>query len=674
MRYRVVLVVALAIMIFTITSSVLSGLLGAPASFAGKGDYVVLSTDAATIFSSRVDVGLVSSLLEQEQVTAAWAEVVSLSSWDGRSFLLRGIDLGSITSTDSPFHSLVGENPLPLEHAKAALVGSRLLERLGVETPYILPVMGSYSARVELVELVGSFTSGSYLDDEMLVHLDVARHLCGMPADMASVIGVETDDPEWLADVLSPADARFAMFDVRVSKPTVVKGEETAVSIEVTNWGSQGGDVRLLLEEDSVVLDEIVVALNASETRTVESPLSFEDLGAHTVVVRMTGNMPTESSVNVSVVEPYLVVVSPSRIVSGSTAEATVLTYDGVPLAGAIVGYSLGDDSGTVIADDDGRVELPATEEGYLTITASSPGYTGDSATVEVVNLSSYPDDFLPVVRSFTLSSTTVVEPDAVTGTAVVENTGAVAGSFDLTVLVDSSEHSTVSVSLDPVEVLSIPIVVDDMAVGSHSVQVGAFSHEVIVEPWYADEPDIMQLVIRYGGSGELSSSSSIPIYEAAKVSEGNIAVALFSIGAVSALLSILAVSAVFAKEVHEGRDTLGILRTLGASNAHIRKIVVSQSLVGGLIGALIGVVSGVAVAALLMRSGAFVIFSHEFAFEADIPLLALISVSAVTISVLSSLVSAEVAVRETPIAAMRKLDPVATAAEGDGPDTTDDG
>lgn len=669
MRYRVVLVVALAIMIFTITSSVLSGLLGAPASFAGKGDYVVLSTDAATIFSSRVDVGLVSSLLEQEHVAAAWAEVVSLSSWNGRSFLLRGIDLGSITSTDSPFHSLVGESSLPLEDARAALVGSRLLERLGVETPYTLPVMGSYSARVEFVELMGSFTSGSYLDDEMIVHLDVARHLCGMPADMASVIGVETDDPEWLADVLSPADARFAMFDVRVSKPTVVKGEETAVSIEVTNWGSQGGNVSLLLEEGSDVLDEIVVTLDASETRTVESPLSFEELGIHTVVVRMTGSMPAEWSVNVSVVEPYLVIVSPSRVVSGGAAEATVLTYDGMPLAGAVVEYSSGDDSGILIADDNGSVELPAVEEGYLTVTASSPGYVGDSTTLEVVNLSSFPDDFLPIVRSFTISSTTVQEPDAVTGTAVVENTGAVAGSFDVTVLVDSSEHSTVSVSLDPVEVLSIPVVIDDMAIGSHSVQVGAFSHEVTVEPWYVDEPDIMQLVIRYGGSGELSSSSSIPIYRAAKVSEGNIAVALFSIGAVSALLSILAVSAVFAKEVYEGRDTLGILRTLGASSAHIRRIVVSQSLVGGLIGALVGVVAGLAVAALLMRSGAFVIFSHEFGFEADVPLLVLISASAATISVLSSLVSAEVAVRETPIAAMRKLDPAANFDAGDGLD-----
>lgn len=657
MRYRVVVVVALAMMIFTVTSSILSGLLAAPATFAGQGDHVVLSADAPTIFSSRVDAGLVSSLLSQEAVTAAWAEIVALSAWNGRAFIVRGIDLSDLASPDSPFASMEIQHSASLDEGRSALAGSRLLDRLGFEPPYTLPLTGSYSSRVEFIEVVGSFDSGTYLDDEMLVHLDVARYLCGMPAGMVSAIGVSTDDPEWLAGVLSPADARFALFDLRSSKSTAVAGESISVTAEVMNWGSEPGEVSLFVEEGETVLDEIVVTLDASETATVTTPLSFDSLGTHTIDFRMTGAMPVESSLNITVVEPYLTVAAPSRAIVGTIIEIYVMTHDGVPVEDAQVSYSIGDDGGTVSTDEAGGAEILGTQDGDMTIIASSQGYDEGSAIVEVVDPSTYPDDFIPVVTSFTITSTTVSESDDVVGSVVVENIGAVEGWYELPILIDSSEHSSVNVSLGPADMRSIPIALEGLSVGAHSVQIGTYSHEVLIEPWYADEPDLVQLVIRYGGTGTLSSGSSIPIYQAAKVSEGNIAVALFSIGAISALLSMLAISAVFAKEVHEGRDALGILRTLGASNAHIRRIVISQALVGGLVGAAIGIVTGIAAAMLLVRSGAFLIFSHEFTFDVDLSLLAVIAIGAAVISVLSAAASAEVAVRETPMALIRKLD-----------------
>ncbi|UCE91173.1 MAG: FtsX-like permease family protein [Methanobacteriota archaeon] len=658
-----VVVVALAMMLFTVTASILSALLAAPSSFAGQGDHVVLSADAATIFSSRVDEALVQSLLSQDAVTAAWAEVVALSAWNGKAFIVRGMSLAG-ASTSFPFSSLEIQASSSLENGRSALIGSRLLDRLEIDVPYTLPLTGSYSSRVEFVEAVGSFDSGTYLDDEMLVHLDVARHLCGMPEGTASAIGVATDDPEWLADVLAPEGARFALFDVGSSKTAVVIGEEVTVSAEVANWGSEGGDATLQIGEGSAILDEMTETVAASSTATVTSTLTFSSLGTHTIDVRLMGTMAMRSSLNISVVEPFLTISAPSRAIVGAVVEASVLTHAGEPVAGAAVGYSVGEDSGTLLTDDAGNVGIPATHAGEMTITASSPGLDGDTATVEVVDLSSYPDDFLPVVRSFSISSAVVSEQDDVIVSVVVENNGAVAGWYELSIYVDSSEHSTLNLSLGPAGMRSVPIVLNGLRVGSHTIRAGTYSHEVIVEPWYADEPDLVQLVIRYGGTGTLSSSSAIPIYQAAKVSEGNIAVALFSIGAISGLLSMLAISAVFAKEVHEGRDTLGILRTLGASSSNIRRMVLFQAFAGALSGSAIGIAAGIAAAISLVSSGAFLIFGHEIAIQIDASLLAPIAFGAVTISALSALASAEAAVRETPMASIRKLEPDVVTSE----------
>jgi ABC-type antimicrobial peptide transport system permease subunit len=192
--------------------------------------------------------------------------------------------------------------------------------------------------------------------------------------------------------------------------------------------------------------------------------------------------------------------------------------------------------------------------------------------------------------------------------------------------------------------------------VGTHTVQVASFSHGLTVDPWFSDNPDLVQLVIRYGGSNGLTSASSVPIYQAAKISEGNVAVAVFAIGAISALLATLAVVSVFSKEVHEGRRRLGILRTIGASSSAVRWLVFPQALGSGLAGAAVGAVLGVASALVLAGSGVFMVFGHRLELSMDPTLLASVLLGAVLISVSSALVSAELAVRETIVSSIKRL------------------
>ena len=662
-RRRVIVIVALAIMIFTATSSILSELQSAPAAFAGPGDHIIYSNDAPTIFSSQVDVGIVPLLLSQENITDAWSEVVTFSAWGDGSFVVRGVDIDSFVSNG---HLGVPQLTEAAAHFSqtAALVGSRLMDRLDMSPPCVIPLSGSYTSHIEFVQVVGWFETGSYMDDELLVSEEVARYLCSMPSDMASLIAVETDDPVWLEEVLSPGDARFAMFDVRASRSAVVPDEEVTISMDIRNWGAAAGEVIVYIEDDGAVIDESSVVLAPSVGTTVNRRLTLGSMGVHTLDIWLSGDFPARTSLNVSVVDPYLVISAPSRVLLGSSFDITVVDHNGDPIPAVDVVFSIGEEEGNVSTDDDGIAEITPAIAGSCSLTASHVGFDYASASVEVLDLGTYPADFLPQVESFVLSDDAISESEDLEGVIIVENAGALGGSFIVSVLIDSSLAMVLNISLGPAERMSVPITISDIAVGTHTMQVGTFSLDFSVAPWFADEPDLVQLVLRYGGTGALSSGASIPIYQAAKISEGNVAVALFSMGAISAVLTSLAISAAFAKEIREGRRKLGILRTIGASRADIRRIVLPQALANGSVGAVVGVVAGFIVALLLTEFGVFVAFGHALVFEPDISLLALIALGAALISVSSSLASSEMAAREGPISSIKNLDAVDGSSE----------
>ena len=657
-RRRVTVVIVLAMTIFSATATLLSALGSSPEVFAGEEGFVISSPGAPTIFSSRVDVGLADALSAVDSVTGTRPEVVAFSAWNGASFVVRGMDLAGLAAQGPSFPSAdisAGDTP---SGRMDALIGVRLMERLGIEAPFTMPLTGSYSARIELVDIVGSFESGGYIDDELLVSLEIARSLCGMPADSASLIHVYTSDPDWLSDVLSPESARFALYDIFASKTVAAVGESVDVVATVHNWGSAAGAVQVEYSEDGEVLATRSVLLNASSERSVSQPLSFDSLGTHTVDVYLSGDLPMNVSVEVAVVEPYMTIIASPRILLGSSLAVRVLSYDGLPMAGVTVGYAVADESGESVTDMNGEATVLPTSAGTCTLSATHPDFSPAERSVLVVDLGTYPDEFLPGLDSFTVSPSTIRESESLTALVVAENAGAVGGYYEVEVTVDSSVHTLLNISLGPAESVSRTVVLDGLGVGTHTVGAGSFSYEVTVEPWYADDPALVELVVRYGGSGVLSSSAAIPIYQAAKVSEGNVSVALFSVGAISALLSVLAISSVFAKEIREGRRRLGILRTIGASKSHIRRMVLPQSMTSALVGATAGVALGVLLALWMTRSGALLIFGHEFSLQVDAALLATVVVGAAAVALASSFVSAEIAARETVISSIRGLEP----------------
>ena len=639
-RRRAVVVVALSIMIFTATLSVLAGLKSAPSAFAGDSEFIISESSAPTIFSSQVSTDMVPALRLIPNITSASPEVFSFSSWRGTSFVVRGMGEG------------FGPGVLSL-NSSDALIGHRLLDKLAIRLPYQLSLIGSYSSKMVIVNISKSVDTGTPLDDEMLVSIDVARFLSGMPDGKASIIRVSTTNPEWLHNVLSPEKSRFTLFDLRSSKSLVAQGHALNVTLGVRNWGSSRGSERVTFADNGSVHSERTVSLNGSSSTTLQESFVLTDLGTHAIQASVSGDFPVKLVMNVTVVAPFIQVSAPSRVLLGSQFNVTVTTFDGSAARSASVQF----DNQSVLSGASGDARLNALHAGVYFLSAELSGYAGDSARVEVVDPAAYPPEFHLTLVSFTVSPSSITQSETSQGLLAVQNDGTLAGYKLLDVFVDSGLYRTINISLQGTASESVSFVIEGLQPGEHTIQVGSFSVGLSVQSWYADNPGLVQLVIRYGGSTSLSSAASIPIYQAVKISEGNISVALYSIGTISALLASLAITSVFSKEIRQSRAKFGILRTIGATRAAIRALVFPQALLTGLAGALIGIGLGALAVDLLSRSSAFEIFGHHFLVTFDLGLLVVVLLAAVAISVASASASTVAAVRETAIVSVRDLE-----------------
>lgn len=650
--------IALSIMIFTSTVSVLSGLGTAPASFVGGEGFVISERTAPTIFSSHVDADIDEALLRSPNITGASPEVFAFASYDDESFVIRGVDLQRFVGVIPDDWEYVAYGDPEGGNLTWAAVGARLLERLGTHLPHTIPIVGSYQSRMTFLEVVGSFSTGTSMDDEMFVSLETARFLSGMPDDMVSIIRVATTDPEWLGDILSPESARFTLFDLHASEAYVAVGEPVTADVTVRNWGAAPGEVSVYMEFRTIPAGTVAFAttsmtLGPMEERSVtltHAPASIEN---YTVRASLLGDLPVTLTTSFQAVRPYLRIAAPSTVLAGSEFNVTITTHSGIPAAGALVNFA-GVDK---IADDGGTVSFVEATEGVRAMLANLSGFSNGSWLVSVVDPSSIPNAFLPEIKEFSLYPTSMREDEDAVGRLVLVNNGLAPGTVTEEVLVDQGLYYLLVVPVPSLGVETVEFTISDISPGSHTVQVSTWAVGLEVVPWYADEPDLVEIIVRYGGSSSLSSASSIPIYQAAKISEGNVAVALFAVGSISGLLAFLAIVSVFSKEIHEGRRRLGVLKTIGASRADIRNMVLPQALETGLGGAAIGIGLGVIIADWISKSGQLFVFGHEIRLELDASLLVLTLISAIAISVVSALASAMIAVRETAISAIRNLE-----------------
>ena len=661
--------VALSVMIFTATVTVLVGLKEAPSSFAANRGFVISSPGAATVFSSSVDEELAHAI--DSSVQHASPEVFAFSSRDGVPFVVRGVDLEMLEGTGPAFLSLERSDGETGLDGCSALIGARLKERLSLDPPSNISITSSYSSSFHVVRVVGWFESRSALDDELLVSLDLARSLSGMADGKVSIIRVGGADPA-LQEILMPSGPEFAVYDLRASVAQTVSGEQFSVEVTVKNWGTESGRVNLTVteefagEENSVWAQEL--RLNASQELRLSRQVTLTQEGPHTINATVGGQEKSSQTVTISIVHPYLVIDCPVVVGINTTFNLTVADYAGNLIEGAEVRFA----GQVLLTDDLGRVSFSALTLGDdVPVTASFPGFSNRTANVTVVDFDTYPNEFKPMVMSFGFVpySMEFNEKEPGTISVTVWNDGRLPGNFVASIILDGGEvFARLNISLGPGDWGQASYTLAGIDPGQHSLSLDDQVRQFTVQPWYADDEDLVLLAVRYGGAAHLSSVGSIPIAQAAKISQGDIEVALLSIGAISATLAALSVTSIFSKEVHENRSKLGVLRTIGASHQAVRKLVVRQSLVYSVPGALAGAVLGLAVALLMMRWGVLWMFGHALTFDMDAQVVLAILVGIVSICLVSSLVSAGVAVRATPISSIR-----GTEEESQGRRTVDE-
>lgn len=660
-RPRAILVVALSVMVFTATASVLVGLERAPSSFAADSGYVVTSPGAPTIFSSVVDANLATAINRTSGYEGASPEIFAFSSFNGIPFVLRGIDWGLFSMTGpalSHVERLDGSSGLS---GNEALVGSGLLGRLGIKTPYNLSVTASYQPRMKVLDVVGWFESSSSLNDELLVTLDVARDLSGIAADKVSIVRMSSLSAE-VKDVLTPEGPRFAIYDFTGSKSRVVLGEEFALGVTVKNWGTARGQVNVSFTEwnstlgASSSLYTIPVTLDSGSEARIAHNVSFEDFGLKDLGAEIDGKDASKIDIAIDVVSSWLALWGPDSVALGSSFEVTVADYAGHPVVGAVVDFL----NQTAVTDASGKARLNATNVGDFVMSASYPGLQNGSWSLSVVDLGSYPNSFNPIVTRFTILPYSFKETESGELLVVVENRGRLGGQFTKTIYLDSARFRALNVSLGPAETLVLTYQLDDISVGYHTLALGSSSAAFSVYPWYSEDQSLVQLAVKYGGTLKLSSATAIPMYQAAKLSQGEVDVAVMSVLCIAGTLAVLSVTSILAKEIHEGRAKLGVLRTIGAPRSAIRLLILRQSLAVSVVGAAIGVMLGLALAVALLESGSIMIFGHAIISSYSIGSSVagtVILIGSVVICVATSLAAAEVAARSTPISSIRKTE-----------------
>jgi len=649
-RPRVFLVVALSVMIFTSTLAMLVSIHDAPSSFAADEGYVISSPGAPTVFSSSVDVGLVDFL------PAASPEIFAFSSYDGVPFVIRGVDWKFLELTDRKFITMSRDQNGTKLARDQAVIGSGLRDRLGLVPPCALPVMGSYQSKFEVVDVIGWFESSSSLDDELIVNLDMARSLSGMSSDKVSIVRLTSVSSE-VRDLLMPTGPRFAIYDFASSRSRVVVGEDFELEVSLKNWGTKRGSVNLSIFDDQageVAIFRENIALDAGDEIRFSHPYSFDQIGIRDFSVSIDGKDPQRLTLRVEFASRYLVVWGPSAVALGSTFEVTVTDYAQYPVAGARVEFL----NQTVYTNAAGTAVLNASELGTRQMIAYLQGYEAGGASFVVYDGSTYPNEFKPVIALLEVVPNDFKETEAAQVCLMVENDGQQAGVFVGTIILDGSARiAEVSIPLEPGESKVVFYPLGRVSPGHHIVKIGVSGGSFDVYPWYAGESDMIMMAVRYGGTLKISFAKAIPIVQAAKLSQGDVEVALISIGGISGTLAALSMISIFSKEIHEGRDKLGILRTIGASRSVIRRMVVRQSLAFSFPAALTGIALGLGVSGILLRSKWLMIFGHSLRYDVGASVAPWILIGTLVICLASSLASAEVAARASPISSIRKIE-----------------
>ena len=634
-RKRAIIAATLSLIVFTSAISVLMGIGALPESMLGQQDvFIITSKNSNNIINSRVDAQLADMLLSNGLVQNASAEIFGFAEIDGYAVTLRGVDFDQFMAVEGA-KLLSGSMPDRLDEG---LIGNRLGERLGVAIGDRIPLAGSFDLAVCEVKITGIIESDSGVADEMIVSLPLARVMTRTPLTQVSIIRV-TGDLTYLNTVFAPGTARFSIYDLSIPFADIGVGTSVPVSLKVKNWGDINGTAHIVVKDefDNETLIDPDVNLTPDQSITITQNCTFDTLGNHTIVASIGGLLPQEIEMIISVRLPYLIISAPAKVAQYNEFEVMVTNnlYNIVP--NATVTFA----SNSYETNSSGICLINATlVPGDYELSASISGFDNDTATIEIVNSSSLPQDVSISVYDIKVNPSIVKVKQNALVTVYCQNYGNVTGTRAVQILLNGNLFSTRSVTLKPLETRTLFWNLTYSTAGERIFSADAQSETLTVEPLYQLNSDIVELLLRYGDAGDLDPSQGNLIYSTAKISEGNILIVLVSLAILSATLVTLGVSISFMKEINDNLRVIGILRSIGASSRQLLTMIFKEAFLLSLPAAAIGLVGGIAMAYLISTTDRLIAFGHVIEPVVDPSFLIAAAVGSMLICVGSSLIA----------------------------------
>lgn len=426
--------------------------------FSADGSEVLAST-ANNPLRGTVPLFLGLHLGDADGYEASSPEIFAPTVLGGRAVLVRGVSWEGLERLEGD--DLVLDGVPPLERGQA-VAGHRLAASLGLAIGDAVLVPSAYGASTERVEVVGVVRGLGLLGDELLVPLETARALTGIPADKVNLVRFRYD-PAALENLTgeAPLPGGVVVTRLLVAPLLPVPHEEATATVRVINFDPIERARHLTLRVNGEPVADAWVTLGPQEATSVRLPFRVPPTG----VVRLEVN-PTR---NVATGEAAYRFEAPAVTPLGEPLDVRVLE-DGAPASGVTV--RLLEAEATTGAD--GRAHLVPAALGNHSLEAAGAAGRG-ARPILVVEPSDLHRGRL-VVES--LSGPPSITRGPWEGAAVVTNVGGALFDGTLTLPVDGETQNASAVRLVPGERARVPV---SLAVGQGTHEIGPEGARLVV-------------------------------------------------------------------------------------------------------------------------------------------------------------------------------------------------
>lgn len=598
------------------------GIAAAPEAFVGGEDVILLGPSGEFFGRASIDARTADALAALPSVTAMSAEVYVPSAIDGRSLFVRGASVGPLFAIDG---AALDRGRLPVLPTEA-LAGARLADLMGWDVGSRILVPGSLARTAAQVEIVGIFDGQTPLRDELVIDLDLARDLAGLPSDRVHLARALADDGVYVRRVLDSYEANFSYSRVELSSSRVFAGEPLRMSAHLTNWGQLEGVKRVEVRAAGSVVAAQDVRVPPRTTVPVSLQFALSS-GDQAVTLNPT--------FNVTVRDPTLVFAErPSVAMRGEAFAFRILDAAGEPRAGVEV--RAGD--AVSVTDQDGRGSIVAEGPGpTIRFLAWRNGSLEGSLEVPLRDPPVTPGPNARVVGLTRLGGP-IGTRDPIRIEVRALNDGGQEGSVAYSLRVDGEVVLDASVAVAAGATATQVHELSPLAAGDHKVAIAEMGLTIPVRVYAGADPAVEDYAERLAlGVASPVVASSEATDELVRDLVGDISLVVTLLVAVSSALVALGIVLVISRAVAEARPRIGLLLAVGSSKRSILSRIEREAALLAAAATAIGGSAGITFAAWIASSGSVRAFGHSVDVALSIGPLALLVAGAVLVTTVSA-------------------------------------